>query len=334
MKTASTATQAIIESGFYLKIEFWKITLVGGTSYYFTAGDIPLTVSGNTYKTGLIFVRDQITTKVGLKPSTLDLTVGVQFDNPGGQPQIAGGNFLAQCAAGILDGATWLMSKGFFNQPAPGQQIDTSPGLVPWWSGITNSIIAGRSSADITLDEATAYLNVMMPRNMIQAGCVHTLFDAGCTVPKANNTYTGTISAVTGGNALTLSSLASSFADHYFDQGIISFTSGVLSGVSFTVQSSAHASTLVTIKTILPFPTAPSAGDSYSIIPGCDKTVGQCVGKFRNSSNVVTSFLQFYRGCPFVPNPETLYDGGTGSQTYSSIGTQGRPGGGSSFSGK
>jgi hypothetical protein len=334
VKTASGATQAIITAGNYYKVELWKIAPLSASAVFFTAGDIPITVAGNTYQTGLIFTRGQLTTKLGIKPSTLDLQVAVQFDNPGGQPQIGGGNFLSQCRAGVLDGATWTLSKGFFAQPAVGGQLDTSPGLVPWWQGITNTIAAGRSMADITLDEATAYLNVMMPRNMIQAGCVHTFCDVGCTLTKANNTATGTINSAVTANGFTSSLLAATFADHSFDKGILTFTSGVLNGTSFTIQSSGHASTLVTLQTILPFPSAPSAGDSISVLLGCDKSVAMCSsGKFFTAPATHGSNLPHYRGAPFVPNPETLYDGGTGSQALKTIGGQGKPGAGSPFSG-
>jgi hypothetical protein len=107
-----------------------------------------------------------------------------------------------------------------------------------------------------------------------------------------------------------------------------------LNGTSFTIQSSGHASTLVTLQTILPFPSAPSAGDSISVLLGCDKSVAMCSsGKFFTAPATHGSNLPHYRGAPFVPNPETLYDGGTGSQALKTIGGQGKPGAGSPFSG-
>lgn len=335
MKSISGAAQTILTSGAYYKVELWQVTPNGGSPQYYTAGEIPLTIGGNVYQPGLIFTRGQITSKAGLNPSTLDLTISPQFDYPGGPPLLSGGNWLPQASAGVLDNATWLMSKGFFLPPTPGHQIDTSPGLTPWWAGITDEIVVGRSTMDVTIDEATAYLDeLQMPRNLIQVPCIWTLFDAGCTVPRANNTYTGTINTVTGSNKLTLSSLASTFADHFFDQGIITFTSGPLNGVSMTVQSSAHASTLVTVQTVVPFPATPVAGNTYSIEPGCDKTYAQCdSGKFKNSSGTNVSFKLAFRGYPYVPNPETLYDGGTPQQGYSSPGSQGIGGAGSPFTG-
>jgi hypothetical protein len=339
MKTASTATLAILASGQYLKIEFWSIKLNNGLTFYFTSGDgEPLTIGGNIYATGIIFVRDQITQKAGTEVGSLDMTIEPQFDRPGGQPLIAGGPFLSQLRAGVFDNAIWTLSKGFFNKMQPGQQLDVSPGIVPWWQGITSNVLVGRTSAEITLDESTAILaNQQMPRNMIQAGCVHRLFDFGCTVPVVQNTYTGalTVAPTTTAPYLFTTNLASStFGNGFFNLGIIKFTSGVLNGVSFTVSLSVASGGNIAITTIMPLPSLPAISDTFSIQPGCDKTFPTCSStKFKNTSGIGASFARFFRGAPFVPQPETLYDGGTGSQLLKSVGNQGSPVGGSPFTG-
>jgi hypothetical protein len=341
MKTASVATMNVIAAGNYIKVEFWQITLTDGQTYYFTAGQVPLSVASQLYRTGLIFVRDKLTQKVGLEVNSMNLTIEPQLDAPGGQPLIGGGNLLSQCRAGVLDGAIWLLSKGFFAIPEAGNQMDTSPGLVPWWGGITNNIQCGRYSAIVAIDETTAILNtVQMPRNMIQAGCVHQLFDVGCTVPKANNNYAGVVLTVsaTRPNQITTSTAAVVNLDTEFNGafnlGVMTFVTGVLAGTALTVSLSKTAGGVATLTTVRPFPTAPSAGDTFGIVVGCDKQFSTCgSGKFRNSADVPTSFQLHYRGCPFVPNPETLYDGGTGSENLASIGASGTPGAGSPFSG-
>jgi hypothetical protein len=351
MKTASTKTMNVIAAGNYLKYEFWAITLLNGTTYYFTAGDVALSVApatgpttfgaANLYKTGFVFVRDKLTQKVGVEVSSLNLQIEPLFDAIGGQPQIAGGNFLSQCRAGVLDGATWLLSKGFFEMPIAGNNVDISPGIVAWWAGVTNNIVAGRFTATVSIDEFTVKLtNLQMPRNMIQAGCVHQLFDSACTVPKANNTYTGNVSFVSTAqpNQIATGSAGPVAAENAFNgafnQGVITFASGVLAGASFTVALSQTSMGVITyLTTIMPFPRAPSIGDAFTIIPGCDKKFSTCKTKFKNTSDVVVSFGLHYRGCPFVPNPETLYDGGAGPQTIPPIAAPGPPKSGSPASG-
>lgn len=349
MKNIGAATLAIVASGVALKVEFWQITLANGANYYFTTGEQNALISGNVYKGGLIFVRDEIRQKCGTEVGSLDMTIEPQFDYPGGQPLIAGGTFLSQARAGVLDNATWLMSKGFFlapgsnpvtangytyTPPTLGNQWDWSPGLIPWWAGITSEIQAGRSSADITLDDATSILaNQQMPRNMIQAGCVHRVFDPGCTLVKAQNTYTGKLIGSIAGNSAATNLSSTAFGNGYFNQGIVTYTSGVLNGASFTVSLSVSLGGVLTM--VMPFPSAPAINDTFSILPGCDKTFPTCTsGKFVLPTGVKGSNGLHYRGAPFVPQPETLYDGGTGSQTLTSLGSQGTPSAGSPFTGK
>ncbi len=59
----------------------------------------------------------------------------------------------------LPSGSNPVTANGYTYTPPPaGTQLDVSPGLVPWWGGITSEIQAGRYSADITLDESTAIL--------------------------------------------------------------------------------------------------------------------------------------------------------------------------------
>lgn len=325
MKNVSPAALAIMAAGQYLKVEGWSIeitnggTLYNGTTYYYSASDTSFkagyydgssVVSPQTFNAGWTIVRDQITQKVGIQTQTLDLYIQPQNDYPGGAPQIAGGGLLAQLGAGALDGAIWTLYKGFFNRPTSGNQLDTSPGLIKWWVGVTETGIGGRFEADITLSDLTSLLNVQMPRNIIQAGCVHTLFDAGCTLSRAAFTATGSISGTITANSFNTGLTA---VDDYYDLGIIKFTSGVLNGSTMTVAKYAH--TGGNVRVIKPFPSLPSTGDTFSISPGCDKQQATCTNKFSN--------LAHFRGCPYVPQPETLYDGGSTVQPTKMIGGQG-----------
>jgi uncharacterized phage protein (TIGR02218 family) len=325
MKAASAATLAILAAGQYLKIEAYIIVLANGTTLYFTAGEVALTAGGHTYLTGLTIVRTALSQKTGLEVQTMDMTIEPQADNPAGPITIGGAGFLSACRAGAFDGARITLSKGFFNMPAAGTQLDTSPGLVPWFQGHVNEIQAGRFSVDITVNADLELLNVQMPRNILQSGCVHTLFDAGCTLVKATFTTTGAISGAITANRFNTGLTQ---ANNYFDLGVITFTSGVLNGSTYSVATYLNAGG--SIQTIVPFTVAPSAGDTFSIVPGCDKAQATCTTKFAN----MTTSGGHYRGSNYVPQPETLYDGGTPATAAPALGGQGGgQGAGSSFSG-
>lgn len=337
MKAASAATLAILAGGRWLKVEFYKFVLPKVGTFYFHSGDqggpivitsanSPAAVAG-TYLSGLTIVRSAFTQRVGLQAQSVDLTIEPQQDNPGGAVTLAGGGFLSQCRAGAFDGGTITVSKGFFNLPSAGTQLDISPGIVPWFQGIVNEIQVGRFSVDLTVSDIIQLLDVRMPRNILQAGCVHALFDAGCTLNKVANTYSGTITSGVGALALTASALTQ--ASGFFALGVITFTSGVLNGSSYAV--STFAAGVVT--SVAPWAALPSVGDTFTIVPGCDKAQATCSsGKFI-IGGVGASNLVHYRGAPYVPQPETLYDGGTSATTAPSLGGQGGQGAGSPFGG-
>jgi hypothetical protein len=320
VKAASAATLAILAAGQWLKFEFYKFALPKVGTFYFTDADIPLTIGGITYLTGLTITRSAFTQKVGLTVQSVDLTIQPQGDNPGGPVTLAGGGFLSQCRAGAFDGGIVTVSKGFFNKPAAGTQLDVSPGIVPWFQGIVDQIQAGRFSVDLTINDIVQLLNVQMPRNILQSGCVHALFDAGCTLSKAAFTSTGSITG-----SITANSFSTGLtqADGYFSLGVITFTSGVLNGSSYAIAT--HLNAGGNVKSIAPWAALPIIGDTFSIVPGDDKSQATCSGKFSN--------LPHYRGAPYVPQPETLYDGGTSATTAPSLGGQGGQGAGSPFSG-
>lgn len=328
MKAASAAVLATLASGQYLRFDFYKMVLPTiGTVFFHTAdtgGPIviatPASVAG-TYLPGLTIIRSAFTQKLGFEVQSCNLTIAPQSDNPGGAVTLGGGAFMSQVVAGVFDGAIITVSKGIFPLPvAGGPQLDTSGGIVPFFVGVVSELQAGRFSVDITVNDVIQLLNLQMPRNILSAGCVHTVFDAGCTLLKSSFTTTGSVATVSGANSIT-SALAQ--ADGYFDRGILKFTSGVLSGGSYVV--SKHLNAAGSVQTIVPFPRAPSPGDTFSVIPGCDKSQATCTTKFSN--------LAHYRGAPFVPVPQTLYDGGTTSTAAPTLGGQGGQGAGSSFGG-
>lgn len=321
MKVASAATLAILATGQYLKFEFYEITLASGTVLRHTNADAAISVGGNTYLTGLTINRSSARQKIGLEVQELDIEISPQGDNPAGSISVAGYPFLQAVNRGVFDGARILFSKGFFNPPTLGK-LDTTPGLVAWVQGKVNNAVASRSLARLTVCDDTQILNAQMPRNVLQTGCVHSLFDAGCGLVKASFTSTGTTSGTPTVLAFN-SGLTQS--NGYFDQGIVTMTSGANNGLSRAVKSYLNTSGVVTV--IAPWPVAPAAGDTFSIVPGCDKQQATC-------SSTKFSNLGRFRGYPYVPVPETLYDGGTPNDAAPTLGNQGGAGAGSNFSGK
>jgi uncharacterized phage protein (TIGR02218 family) len=83
-----------------------------------------------------------------------------------------------------------------------------------------------------------------------------------------------------------------------FAQGTILFTSGVNEGVYRTIKGQSTA-VAFGLDLVYPLETPPSAGDTFQIWPGCDKTSATCTARFDN--------LKAFRGYPFTPAAETAY---------------------------
>jgi uncharacterized phage protein (TIGR02218 family) len=81
----------------------------------------------------------------------------------------------------------------------------------------------------------------------------------------------------------------------YFNDGLVHFTSGSMSGFYAEIKSWNGT----TLTTFLPMPYALAPGDTFTIEPGCDKTTGPAgCGKFNNIVN--------FRGENFIPGNDLI----------------------------
>lgn len=327
MKTASVATKAILAAGLYYKVELYDIAIPGGSTYRFTSAQVPVKIGANTYGTGLTINRGPISQKAGLEVQSFDLRLTPQWDSPDAPILISGVPLLQAVKLGILDDAHVTMYKGFFNMPSGVALLDTSPGAVTWASGRVNTANADRMSAYISINDDIEILNVAMPRNVVQPGCLHQVYDAGCTLSAATFTQTGTLSGTP--TQLTFNTNLTR-ANGYFDLGVITFTSGPNNGLKYVVKSYLNASGAITL--IRPAFLVPASGNTFSIVPACKKTQDACANTNVANGPAFNNAAHF-RGAPYVPEPETLYAGNTQTTQVGTPGRQGGTGSGTSFSG-
>jgi Concanavalin A-like lectin/glucanases superfamily/Phage conserved hypothetical protein BR0599/Uncharacterized conserved protein (DUF2163) len=161
------------------------------------------------------------------------------------------------------------------------------------FQGRVAEIDADRSLATFTINDYRELFSQQLPRNIFAASCANSFGDASCTVNLASFSESGAVQlGTTQTSILTTLSRASDF----YDNGKITFTSGVLSGLGYGVNTWTQGSpgTIIPIEAL---PKNPGVGDSFTIAPGCDKTFfGGCT-KYSNTPN--------FRGFPYVPAPET-----------------------------
>jgi uncharacterized phage protein (TIGR02218 family) len=285
MKAISGPLAALFASGAqFFKADLFTYTFIDGSVLRTTSADVALSFGGNTWLSeSPIVERTYTTVQVGVTVDTMTLTVKPSIANT-----IGGLSWQAAARQGYLDGATVLVETAY---------LTTWPaviGTLHVFGGNVSEVDPARTQVGLQVTSALELLNRPFPRNLYQATCLHTVYDSGCTVAKASFTVTNTVAA---SPAPTVTSIKTGNAQPagYFEQGVLTFTSGANNGLKRTVKSYDPATGFTFA---LPLPVAPSAGDTISVFAGCDKTKATCQSKFSNIGR--------FRAFPFVPAPETV----------------------------
>ena len=239
-------------------------------------------VVGNTFDGGSVLIeRSKIRTIIGVEVDTLDVTLHAQPTHLVGATPI-----LQALRAGLFDAAQVKLERVFM--PTWG---DTSLGTMILFAGLVADMDIGRFKATLRVNSNLQRLNVQLPRNLYQPGCLNTLFDGNCTLGKGSF---GVASSATSGSTTTSVHCGLGNPSGYFDLGTITFGSGTNAGLSVSVkQFAAGVFTLA-----MPLISAPAVGDTFTAYPGCDKSQATCTTKFNNLPN--------FRGQPYVPSPDTV----------------------------
>ncbi|KVO11713.1 DUF2163 domain-containing protein [Burkholderia ubonensis] len=80
----------------------------------------------------------------------------------------------------------------------------------------------------------------------------------------------------------------------YFAYGLVKWLTGLNAGQTMEIKTFAPG--VVTLG--MPMPNAIQAGDTYSIVAGCDKQFGTCRDRWNN--------IVHFRGEPYIPGPDTI----------------------------
>lgn len=284
---------ALLQTSNFLIGDFYQFTLNSGAQDWFSGLDVPVTYASNVYKATSLRIE-------GLK---LKLAVGLQVDEQtikiGALPNetLTGSNFLTSVGAGLLDGAYLLRLRGFW-QPNIGipavDYLQAPVGVVPLCNMLVSEITKiGRTHVEMVVKSPTKLLDLDMPRNYWSPGCVHTLYDSGCTLAKATFAVSGLVGS--GPNSLLIPwqggvpTPTSADGLPRFAQGRLLFTSGTLVNTQVAIGNNDSNA----LNLLYPLQQLPQVGDGFTAYPGCSKTKNTCDSKFSNLLN--------FRGFPFVP---------------------------------
>lgn len=305
------ATIALLATKTFVFADLYTFTLViGGSVLRYTTADVDMGYGGTTWthggplfeqaggsnrptahwKVGL----DVDTWQIGIVPRPVEPTTGAAYPDCIGTVQ-----WLAAAVAGYLDGAVVTVDRAYLPAwPAyPFTPPVTPTGVVRLFAGRVAEVDIGRTAVAVSINSHLELLNQQMPRRLYQAGCINTLFDAGCSLSAAAFAVSGTIAAATAAGAGTIASAASppGGSSGSFAFGYLTVTSGRNAGFSRGIRAWTAGSP-GSFALMSPFPFAFAGGETATFYPGCDKQLSTC-GLYGNSLN--------FGGCPYIPAPET-----------------------------
>lgn len=263
-------------------VDLLTLTLADGTVLRYSLSDIDqVTPDARAFtRQGPIFRRGRTRTVIGVEVDTMQIFVAADSNST-----INGLPWMRAVQNGLLDGATIDIERGFAPQPQA-----SLTGTLVLFGGEVADIELTTAGASLKVVSLLHRLNVKMPRNLYQAGCLHTLYDTGCGVSKA---AFGVASVVAGGSTRAVLQCGLVQTSGHFNGGELVFNSGPNAGQRRTVKR--YEPGEVTL--IYPVLREPTVGDAFTIYPGCDKRRETCGTKFSNSAR--------FRAFPYVPTPET-----------------------------
>jgi uncharacterized phage protein (TIGR02218 family) len=252
----------------------WRIQRLDGTVFTFTDHDRDLVVSGETYSAETGFTRSAVDGDITLAAPNLQVVGFVDAINQ------------SDLQNGLWDYAA--INIFLVNWQSPSDGIIK---LRKGWIGEVTLDDSGEFRAELRGLAQVLGNNV---GELFTPECRAQLFDSRCKVNITSYTFTGV--AGSGSTRYVFQNTTLSQSAGYFDGGVITMTSGANNGVKREILT--WSSSILTL--FLPMPHDIASGDTFSIVPGCDKRSTTCFNKFNNIAN--------FRGEPFVPGADALLD--------------------------
>ena len=260
-----------------------RLEPIAGSPVYLTDHPVDLTAGGHLYRSTSGHQFTGYSATAGFAPGSIDLQ-GIAD---------AAGLSLAAIAAGLFDGARCYVFATSWRNP-----VEDEEPIVCGLFGKTRLeddryTIDGLSLIDVLSQSVGLVYQAACPKVFLSQGF------AGCLVPVAPNTVTGTLTQVT--SARVFRDSTRSEAADTFGAGLVRFTSGALAGGKGQEIASHLADG--TLETFEAFPQAPAVGDAYELQRGCRKRPQDCESRLGNSG-LFNNIVNFGGDC-WVPTSAT-----------------------------
>jgi uncharacterized phage protein (TIGR02218 family) len=265
----------------------WRVNRKDGTVIGFTDHDRVLAVDGTSFEPETGLSASEARQSLGLSVDTVDVEGALSSERITDE----------DIAAGLYDGAvveTYLVNWG---TPQDFARIATATiGKITRRDG---SFVAELESAVHRLDQQNG--------RYVTRKCDAELGDSRCGVLLDQPAFNaiGSVEALQASGTIRVSGLAG-FEAGWFSFGVLTWTSGARTGRKERIVDHrlAGAEALLVLQPAVG--PAIAAGDSFTIVAGCDYSFATCKAKFANALN--------FRGFPHLPGNDAAYayvaDGG------------------------
>lgn len=293
MRTIPTALQTHLDTGATTVCWCWRVERTDAVVMGFTNHDKDLSFDGVTYEADAGQTGSELESSVGLSVDNMEVEGAISSD------QIT----VADIESGVYDGAT--VTIYLVNWADVSQRVILAHGTM-------GEVVYGSFSYRAEFRGLSAIMDQQRGRTY-QYTCDAELGDTRCAVNLASAAYrgSGVVTASGGRGSMTASGLGA-FTGGWFENGVLTFTSGANDGRSFEVRSFGAGSS-ASISLWAPTSENIQIGDGFDIVAGCDKFFRTCKAKFSNSAN--------FRGFPHIPPDEEII-------SYPNSGDKGLDGGG------
>jgi hypothetical protein len=283
------------------------MTLPTGTTFYVTEGQWDLTIpSGTPGWSGATTTflattygrwnRGSITSEAsaGCKANTMALTCVPQPSTV--YPGMAIG-LLNAALNGLFDASAITVYTAYM--PLGSYGTIPAGGIETKFTGtITKVPNVNRLKVDFECADPFYLLNTNVPTRLFQSNCPLGFCDSNCTLVAA--TYTQAFTAKSGSTQYLLTPVSAfTQAAGWSTQGVVKCTAGANAGLSQSVKLHDSSGNLQLMN---PFLLPVTAGDTFSVIAGCDKTVTSCKSR-KTAAGASVDNSSHFMGYPFIPPP-------------------------------
>lgn len=303
MRPASAALHSyLVANDSFVVIDLYTFALPGGATLRYSGWTTPLVIPGTAFPAdslnynaagytnfalGPRFDRSKVTTKLGVEPTELDISILA-----GASDLVATMSFAEAVRVGQFDGATVELDRLFAPpQPDGSGAPAASLGAIVWFCGRVAETDIGRSRIEM---KVKSLLNLLaqqqMPRRLYQAACTHVFGDAMCGFNRAS--MAASITAQAGSNQAVIVTTLSPSPPALYDQGTMIAASGANAGQTRTIVQLSGGN----IRLLKAWLEPVAIGDAFELLPGCDHTLTTCQNSFNN--------LSHFGGFPYIPPPE------------------------------